>query len=157
MSIGRKGPQALEDGALRGVTGGAGATGPIGPGGPTEDTPPDHGQGGEGTPPDPDGGGAEGAPGPEGAGDSITWHRWTPAEGPQTIIGGEGEDTLLLGDTGLTLQQILGAIRFDAVAVGQPRPQAVIEGNGIDLGGYSGTLTIGGVEIRFEEIERIQL
>jgi hypothetical protein len=43
------------------------------------------------------------------------------------------------------------------VPAGYPRPEAVIEGNGINLGGYFGIVTIDGVEIRLGDMERIEL
>ncbi|MGG5810368.1 calcium-binding protein [Falsiroseomonas sp. CW058] len=76
--------------------------------------------------------------------------RWHPGDGNDTIQGGGGTDILVIEDAGMSLQQLLGAIRLDSGSA-QPR----IESNYINLTGVSGTVTIGGETIRFTGLERM--
>jgi Ca2+-binding RTX toxin-like protein len=75
---------------------------------------------------------------------------WKPGEGSDTIDGGGASDTLILQDTGLSLQQVLAAIN-------ETGGTARIVGNAIDLTGVSGSLTIGNETIQFRNLERLML
>lgn len=77
---------------------------------------------------------------------------WSPEEGNDVLNGGEGVDTLRLEVTGMSLQDVLGAL---TLAPGSAQPQ-IVDGVMV-LTGVSGTLTIGGETLTFSGFERLEL
>lgn len=84
-----------------------------------------------------------------GAGDDTI--RWVPAQGNDSVDGGEGTDRLIIDATEISLEEVLAAI---TLAPGSAQP-TIVDGAYISLAGVSGTLTIGGSTITFTNLERL--